>query len=388
MDEFEKDVEFEENDTPKTPQKKLVKGSGKSHKKIKIRKIAKYVLIFLLICVALVVYKMAGCHKKSVENMYTFESDSNYQIADYNGKALVLSYDGAKIIKLDGTQTETIEYHMANPHMNLCGDMILLYDKDNRKLAVYKGTDKVYSYDCERKIKSAKVNKDGCVVLVTDESGYNYNVTVLDSKGKEQYIWKIGDEYLIDADISPDGKKLVAATITTTTGQIVQNVVMIDIVKAVETGRTTTEGVMPLGVEFAENGSAVVVSDDRISGYNTKAEKKWEESFENRILDYFKIDEDGSTVVALRGIQNNSVIRAYTKGGKNSGEYVTDTKAQCIDLNSKYIAICEENKVSFVDYSGKQISEMEIKKAVIGISVVSNDKVIVLCNDCIQLFRM
>ena len=389
MDEFEKDMELEaeQHNISDVPQRQPMERKPKK-KKRKLKKVAKYILAFVLICIAVVVYKTVGCNNRSVENMYDFESDSNCQIVEYNGKVLALNYDGAKIINLDGTQSENIEYHMSNPHMNVCGEMILLYDKDNRKLAVFKGGEKKYSFESEFKIKSAKVNKDGHVVFVSDESGYNYRVNILNNKGEEEYIWKIGDEYLLDADISPDGKKLVAATITTATGQIVQNIVMVDVEKAVEIGRTTTEGVMPLRVEFTENGMAIVVSDDRIGGYNTKAEKKWEESFENRLIDYFAVDDEGNTVVSLRSIKNNSTVLAYTKNGKNSGEYTTSTKATYVDLNSKHIAVCEENKISLINYSGKVVAQMNIKKEVMGISVVSNNKVIVLCKDCIQLFKL
>jgi hypothetical protein len=189
-------------------------------------------------------------------------------------------------------------------------------------------------------------------------------------------------------DISPDGKKIVAATITTETGHVVQNVVMIDIENAKELGRSIVEDIMPLRVKFTDKASAVVISDDRICGYDTNAKIKWEDSFENRLLNSYAIDEEGNSVVVLSGIKNNSVIRLYTSSGKNSGEYTTATKVSLVDLNSKYVAVCEYNKISLVDYSGKVVSELEIKKEVLNVSVISNDKVVILCKDSIQLLRM
>lgn len=391
MDEFEKDMDFEPKKTDKeTTKSKLPtkKRKGRKFKKIKLRKFAKYGLILLLLGVGLIIYNMVGCNKQEIESIYTFESDSNYQISEFDGKALAVSYDGAKIIKLDGTESAALDYNMANPHMNVTGNMILLYDKDSNKLAVYDGKNKKYSYECDSKIKSAKVNKNGYTVLISDETGYNSRVTVIDAEGKAEYMWKIGNEYIVDVDISPDNKKLVAATITTNTGVIVENIIFVDISKAAETGRAKTEGVMPLQVEFADNGNAIVVSDNRLCGYNSKAEKSWEAGFGNSLLDTFAIDEEGNTVVSLRGIKNNSVVRAYTKGGKNSGEYITETKAVHVDLNNKHVAVCEKNKISFVNYSGGEVSSMEVKKEVKDISVISNDKVILLCNDGIQLYRM
>jgi len=397
MDEFEKDIEMEETENleiPNVEEEKEVENTKEKppkKKKRKLKKFAKYGLVLVLICIVIVVYNFIGCNKQSVSDIYKFESGAISEICEYDGKIHLLGYDGSKIIDLEGQESEILEYHMANPHMDVCGDKILLYDKDDKNLAVYKGEEKLYSYSCEHNIKNAKVNKNGEVVLITDESGFNYKVSVIkedDGKWKEVYYWKIGDEYLIDIDISDDGKKLVAATITTGTGHIVQNVVMIDVDKAKETGRFTTKDIMPLRVKFTDNTDAVVVSDDRICGYNEKAKIEWEDKFENRLLDNYAIDENGNSVVVLRGIKNNSVIRAYTPNGKNSGEYVTATKANHVDLNSKYIAVCEYNKLSLIDFSGDVVSELEIKKEVLDMAVISNDKVVILCKDCIQLLRM
>lgn len=391
MDEFEKDTEMGfEPDTAQAGMEQ-VQSPGESLKKPKrrrLRKFVKYGLILLLLCLGLVIYNFHGCNKQSVENIYVFESDSNYQISEYDGNILTLSYDGVKIIRPNGKQKAALEYNMANPHMNISGDMILLYDKDNTKLTVYDGTKKKYSYECDKKIKSAKVNKNGYAVLVSDETGYNSRVTVLDDKGAVAYIWKIGNEYIVDADISPDNKKIVAATITTNTGQIVENVIFVDIEKAAETGRGTSTGIMPLQVKFVGNGNALVLSDTKLCGYDTKAKKIWQNDFENSLLDTFSIDEDGNIVVSLRGIKNNSIIRMYTKNGKKTGEFVTETQAMHVDLNSKYVAFCEKGKVSMIDYSGKLISSAEIKKEVRDISVISDSKIILLCGDCIQLIRM
>ena len=389
MDDFEKgkEMNFEPNPEEKVRSENELPPKRKPQKR-KLRKFAKYGLVLIVLCIGLAIYNIRGCNKQTIENVYIFESYSNYQINEYDGNILTLSYDGVKIIRPNGKQKAALEYNMSSPHINMNGDMILLYDKGSNKLSVYDGTKKKYSYECDQKIKSAKVNKNGYTVLISDETGYNSRITVLDGKGAVTYIWKIGDEYIVDADISPDSKKIVAATITTNTGQIVENIIFVDINDAKETGRATSKGIMPLQVEFVENGNALVMSDSKLCGYDTNAKKKWEGDFESSLLDKFSIDENGNTVVALRGIKNNSVIRMYTKNGKKTGEYTTETQAIHVDMNDKQIAVCEKGKVSLINYSGKYISGMEIKKEVKDISVISNNKAIMLCDDCIQLLRL
>ncbi len=341
-----------------------------------------------VICVFLLLYNLSGCSKNPAESIYDFENDSNYQIDEYNGKIFALSYEGIRFLNFNGEQTDYVEMHMASPHYNISENMILLYDKGDKKLSVYDSINKKYSYECDQPIKSAKVNKNGYAVLISDEVAYNSKVLVLDNSGKPAYIWKIGNEYIVDVDIAPDNKSLVAVTISTDTGVIVQNVVMVDIKAAKEIGRTKIEGDMPVSVGFVESGGAVVVSDTGLGMFDSKARKKWNVSFESNILQSFKIDSNGNTVVALKGIKNNTIIRTYTKSGGKAGEYVTDTKVSHIDVNQRNIAVCEESSVSVINYSGKVLETTEIKKKVRGISLAGNDKVLVLCDDCIQLIRI
>ncbi len=377
MDEFERDIQQNED----LPEKQSA--INRKNKKAMTR----FGIIAFLICFCLLLSNIGGCGKSTVEDVYVFENASNYQIKEHNGKIMAVGYDGIKFLNVDGTESSSVEIHTSSPHINVSGSMILLYDKGGKRLTVFDGANKRYSYESDRLIKSAKVNKNGYVVLITDEIAYNSRVTVVDSKGKEAYIWKIGDEYIVDADISPDNKRLVAATISTTTGALVEKIVIVDVNKADETGRAAEDGDMPLQVEFSENGNAVVVSDTKIASYDYKAKKKWENSFENNLLDYVIVDDGGNSVVALRGIKNNTVIRTYTKNGSNSGEYTTKTQVLRMDINNKNIAVCEKGKISLINFSGKLIFETDFHKEVQDVSALSDDKIVVLCDDSIQLLK-
>ena len=167
-----------------------------------------------------------------------------------------------------------------------------------------------------------------------------------------------------------------------------ENIVFVDINKAEETGSVHNQGDMPMAVEFADSGYAVVMSDNKLCAYNDKAEPKWNNSFENNLPESFIIDNSGNTVVALKGIKNNTVIKTFTKNGSLSGEYTTETQVFHMDLNQKHIALCEGTKVSVINYSGKLVASSEIKKEVNDVAVVGNDNVVLLCNDCLQLLKI
>ncbi len=382
MEEFEKNTEngyITDSDA---------QSSRKAKNKRKLRSFAKICVVLILIITGIRIYNLCGCNPKTSENLFEFETGSNYQITEYKGDILALSYDGIKILRPNGTQKAVLEYNMANPHIDISGDMILLYDKDSNKMAVFDEIKRLYSFESDRKIRSARVNKNGYSVVVSDDVGYNSRITVVDKSGQIIYKWQIGDEYIVDVDISSDNKRLAAATITTETGNITENIIMVDIDKATETGRSKTEGTMPLQVKFTEGGNALVISDTRLCGYNKNAKRLWENSFESNLLTSFSTDEDGNTVVALRGIKNNSILKMYNRRGKNTGEYVTETQAMNIDISSKYVAVYEKGRVSLINLSGKCVSDVEFVKEADGLAVIGNDKAVLLCSDGIQLIRM
>jgi len=352
------------------------------------KSIIKIIALLLVIVILVVVYNISSCSKNDIEILSAFEDNFNYQIREYNGKLITVSYDGIEFLSVSGEKNDSVTNHMANPHINIAGDMILLYDKNNNTLAVYEGAKQKYTYECDCAIKNAKINKNGYVVLISDEVAYNSRVTVLNNKGEVAYIWKIGDQYIVDVDISADNRKLVAATISTDTGIIVENIVFIDINKAKETGKVQNQGDMPMAVDFADSGYVVVMSDNKLCAYNDNAVLKWNNSFENNIPEFFEIDHSGNVVVALKGIKNNTVIKPFTKNGNISGEYTTETQVLHMDLNQKHIALCEGTRVSVINFSGKLVSSAEIKKEVQDVAVIGNDNVVLLCNDCIQLLKI
>lgn len=348
------------------------------------RNIVRTLVVLLILIVALVIYNVGGCSRKTTRSIYTNESNYGYQIKSVGNDILAVNYDGAKFISVDGEEKGVIENHTSNPYVDICENYVLLYDKGGNTVSLYNGLKKNFTYECDQVVKKAKVNKDGYVVMVSDEVGYNSRISVLSNKGIVQYIWKIGDVYIIDADISPDNRRVAVAAISTDTGVIVENIIFADINKEEEISRVKNEGSMPLYVSYTDSGSSVVVSDDRLCGYNSSGEQKWDVSYDNRLLNSFEVDQKGNTVLALAGIKNNTVLEMYTKNGHKSGEYVTESKVKSLHLNDKYIAVCEPAQVSVINYSGRLLENIDIQKEYTDILITDRRNVILMSTGGIE----
>ena len=346
--------------------------------------IIKLVVVILVLVVAAVIVNVGGCARHEVREIYKNESNYNYQIKSVGNDILAVNYDGAKLISVNGEEKGTIENHTSNPHVDICGNYVLMYDKGGNTVSLYNGEKKNFTYECDQVVKKAKVNKNGYVVIVSDEVGYNSRISVLSNKGIVQYIWKIGDVYIIDADISPDSRRVAVAAISTDTGVIVENIIFADINKEEEISRVKNEGSMPLYVSYTDSGSSVVVSDDRLCGYNSSGEQKWDVSYENRLLNSFEVDQKGNTVLALAGIKNNTVLEMYTKNGHKSGEYVTETKVKSLHLKDKYIAVCEPAQVSVINYSGRLLENIDTQKEYTDILITDRRNVILMSTGGIE----
>lgn len=357
-------------------------------KKAARRNIVKLIVVILILTAAGIVYNIGGCSDPQIRSIYTAESSSNYQITEFNGDILAVSYDGAAIFSKTGTEKAKVENRMSNPHVDTSGEYMLLYDKGGKTVSLYNGTKRAYSYECENTVKKAKVNKRGYVLIISDEVGYNAGITVLTPKGIVEYIWKIGDVYIIDADISPDSKKITAAAISTDSGVIEENIIFADISREEETARVKNSGSMPMYVSFSDSGNPIVVSDDRLCGYNFSGEKKWEVSYGNKLLNSFEIDENGNSVLALSGIKNNTIVEMYTKNGTKAGEYVTETEINALNVNGKYIALCEPAKISVINYSGKLLDSVDTKKEYSDILITDRKSVILMGTGSIDLLEL
>lgn len=337
-------------------------------------------IIVIIIAVAVIIYNTGAFSEKSVRTIIESENNSNYQMMNYNGSIMMLNYDTVSFVSKNGEKKGEFENKMTAPHTDISGDYILLYDKNSYGIRLYNGDRQLYSYESDMRIKTAHVNNSGYVVVITDETGYNARISVINQKGNVEYEWKIGDVFVVDADISSNNKMVAVIAIDTQSGKIVENVILADITQEKEVSRIKNDGAMPLAVSFNGSEGYVVVSDSRMCGYNTRGEEKWSRSYESRLLKAFVIEERGNIVLALGGIKNNTIVQAYTKNGSKSGEYVTESEIKSLDANGRYISVYESNKVSVINFSGKLVDRYDVKK--------DYKKLIVLDRKNIVLMRM
>lgn len=364
------------------------KTRGKSKKfRIKFNIILVF-LIIVFIAVSVIITNIGNLSDKSVKSIYDIESNSKCCINRYGDDILVLNYDGVKFLSKTGNDNGYAENLTSDPYIDINGDYFLLYDRDAGNVTLYKDKKKMYTFKSDMPVKKAKVNKNGYVLILSNETGYNCRISVLDTKGEVSYIWKIGDVYVIDADISPDNKNIVLCAISTKSGVIEENIIFANINREEETARAKNNGSLPLYVRFANSGQVIAVSDDRLCGYDKNGEKKWESSYESRQLNSFYVDESGNSTLALSGIKNNTIVEMYTKNGSKSGEYSTDSEVKKLDVNERYIALGEANKISIINYSGKLLNKCEITKEYSDMLILDRKNVILMGNSSIDLISM
>lgn len=352
------------------------------------KRVVKIIALAAVIVAALYLCNSCASGKGTLKNIYSEEKGSGCKVAAFSDGAVVVNYDGAKFISENGEVKAEAENQMTSPHVSVCERYMLLYDKNGCGVALYRDMKKVYFYESESAVKIAKVNKNGYALIVTDEIGYNAGITVLTPKGKVEYIWKIGDVYVVDADIAPDNQRLAVAAISTDAGVVDETIIFADTYKEKELGRTTSKGSVPLCVKFANSGVLTAVSDDKLSSYSSSGECRWSVPFENKLLTAFCIEDGGNTVLALSGIKNNTIIQAYTKNGSKSGEYTTESEVSFIDAKGKYIALFEPSKVSVITFSGKLAEEFETQKDFKGMVMLGRKKIMLVGNDGIDLLGL
>lgn len=360
-------------------------------RKIKMNKTGKrLILLAVIVAAGLALYaNRSSFHFFSDgQKIFTMENGKNYQFFYYKDDILALNYDGVIAMNTSGDEEYTIIAPMAQPCADFSEDYALYYDREGHTVLTYKKDRLCMKYETEHPIISARVNSRGYAVLITQETGYNARIMVLDSHGAELYIWQVGEGYVLDADLSPDCRRLAALSVTTEEGVLYGNITVVDIQNEEVLNKHASQGQMPLYVRYIRDGSLIMVAEDGIAGYSSSGEERWTVSYENRLLHTFDVDYGGNCVVALGGNQNNTVVTMYTKNGEKTGEYTSDTEVLSLDANGRYIALSEQNRVSVINYKGKVQAARDSQRDIRRILLLSGRTTVVIGRSYVELMKL
>lgn len=269
-----------------------------------------------------------------------------------NGDLVISGQEGLTIVDKNGGTKLSLVKSFQNPVYCGCGDYKLFYDKKGTTLMYFKGEGEQKTITTDLPIINAVINSVGNFAIATMETGYKGKIEVYDHSGEAVYKWQIGNSYVVDMDISPDCKYMAVVLLDMTGQTAGARTVMINLDKAEIVSDSTLSDNLPIDVKFIKSGLALTVTDVGVYAIDKSGKEKWDYQFGEKILESYKICDNGSAVFEFHGASNNSVIEMYTSGGKKSGEYVSQNTIAAIDASEHTVAATDGKFIKLLNWHG------------------------------------
>lgn len=157
----------------------------------------------------------------------TRSAGTTVQYAEYYGKVLRYSKDGATFYERKDKYIWNETYEMQSPILDICGKSMAIADQNGNKVCVFDLEGKTGSFEVGMPIKKVQVSEKGTLVLLLEKDSEHY-IQYLDSKGNiiaegKAVFEKSG--YPLDISLSDDGLKLAVSYFALEDGVAKTNVV-------------------------------------------------------------------------------------------------------------------------------------------------------------------
>ncbi len=205
-------------------------------------------------------------------------------------------------------------------------------------------------------VTAADMNNEGTAVVLAGEIGYKGSVTVVDSGNNEVYRVYIGSGYPLDADISPDSRRVAILCMTAEGSSI--SVYNTDSEKLY--AEYVSEGRSCFDLEYLSDGRLMLVSLDRAAFLKDDGKLLGEQSFDGEYLKGYAAG-DGYAVLLLgryRAGNTGRMLMVDTAGNLlRSLEVSAETES--VSAAGKYIAVRYADETVLYDAEFQVIGSLQ-----------------------------
>lgn len=364
---------------------------GVRNKKNKNKKLSAAVIFILVIALGALAYFNRGLFQ--LENIgsasvFSFETGQHYQFDAWEGRILALNSEGLTCINQNGKQPWKISRQLSKPSMQTAGSYTVLFDRGGRDIAAYSAGAMLWEKKTDQPIITAKINEKGYCAVVTYEIGYKGKIEVSNSKGELVYSWKLGENYIVDVDISPDCKFFAAATVLTASSGVASKVTVVDIDAESILGEVQREDSLVMSIKYQKNGMLYAIAEGELIGISPKGEQRWVVGFEGRQLQKFKLPYNTSFVLSFVGSRNNSIVEIYNTEGRKTGEYISESEIKAMDVKSGEIIVSQQKKVMLLNLKGRVVAQAEAEREIRSVLLLPDKKAAVVLGGSVEIIKL
>ena len=211
-----------------------------------------------------------------------------------NDSGIILLNDTTLYIdNTSGTEVYSNLHRMGNPQVQTSGTMMLNYDRGSKTYAAYSRNNLFYNGSTDEAIRCGAISQNGCIAIATQTENAQTRVTVLDSRQREQYVWKT-DNVVTALAMSDNGSAVAIASSYAQAGEL-KNVLTV-LKNGQEQNRYELANQLILALEF--DGSNVrCITDKNAFILGTEGKIIGQFDYKGQSLAAFAMYENGVALV-------------------------------------------------------------------------------------------
>ena len=316
----------------------------------------------------------------SSQNIQLSYDSSALNPADwYDGFIAILTNRDLTMFNSNAKAEFKHDVSMNNPVLKCYAKYALAYDCGGTELYVTNSYKEIFHKKFDEPIINARFSKDGHLIVISKMKNYRAVVTVYSSSFKEVYKVYSATEYVMDADISNDGRELAVAVYDGGFGEINSAINIYNLNS--EKVKSRIEGIdgMVLSVDMKAGGRTHILTQNGY--YISKDGEQAEEvlSVGSNYLKYYDITRDGNSLIILDGKLVGKSCRMYmfNSYGVKTGEVTVDGELQCYDRTDDFVFAVDDTGLKVYNYDGEMTDEMEVAPSTEKILASDDGKLVV-----------
>ena len=275
------------------------------------------------------------------------------QVEPLTGSFVELGDEGCVVWSRTGKKLNSIQSGYARPALAAGKTHFVLYNRSGNELRVESRTQNLYTKQLENSIFLCAMADNGTLAVVTDDQSSMARLLVYSSQMEQLLSWNMtsNDGTPLRMAFSPDSRKLAAAAVTVSGGQMMTNLYLVNLAQG-DPVSLANQGGVPQWLGWTSASAILAVYDTRAVLYNAGGGEKAAYEFSGAELKDVSVDAAGNVALLLA---SGRICQAVTLDKNLNVQFSgTVSAANAIVRAGSRFYLLADSAVECFDVSGTQ----------------------------------
>ena len=230
-------------------------------------------------------------------------------VAKLSGGFAEMDTDTCVVYSFGGAKLNSVQSGYARPALAAGKTRFVLYNRSGNELRVESRTQNLYTKQLENSIFLCAMSDNGTLAVVTEDQTSMAKLLVYSPSMEQQLSWSMtsNDGTPLRMAFSPDSRKLAAAAVTVSGGQVMTNLYLINLASG-DPVSLVNQGGVPQWLGWTSASTILAVYDTRAVLYNAGGGERAVYDFAGTELKDVSVDAAGNVALLLASGQVSQAV--------------------------------------------------------------------------------